>query len=220
MGGDANRFSRVLSGDPVHAAFHPLKMCIRDRQRLVPLLSSELIRFYYGTDLIGSEVGAAAKNVVGIAAGMLDGLDPVSYTHLSLSWLDGKFYPDQLPYDIWAAQYFTECQYSGQYGMWQYTSSGSVPGIQGGVDMNECYQDYPKAIKEKGLNGFDKPTPAPEPEPAKTADVYYRVRTKADGWLPEVKNLEDYAGFTGDVYKRQVLEGRKTLGMLIKMLRC
>ena len=72
--------------------------------------------------------------------------------------------------------------------MWQYTSSGSVPGIQGGVDMNECYQDYPKAIKEKGLNGFNKPTPAPAPEPAKTVDVYYRVRTKADGWL-EVKTL-------------------------------
>ena len=70
--------------------------------------------------------------------------------YASLNWLDSKFYPDQLPYDIWAAQYFTECQYSGQYGMWQYTSSGSVPGIQGGVDMNECYQDYPKAIKEKG----------------------------------------------------------------------
>ena len=74
--------------------------------------------------------------------------------YASLSWLDGKFYPDQLPYDIWAAQYFTECQYSGQYGMWQYTSSGSVPGIQGGVDMNECYQDYPKIIKGNHLNGF------------------------------------------------------------------
>ena len=36
--------------------------------------SSELIRFYYGTDLIGNEIGAAAKNVIGIAAGMLEGL--------------------------------------------------------------------------------------------------------------------------------------------------
>ena len=36
--------------------------------------SSELIRFYYGSDLIGNEIGAAAKNVVGIAAGLLDGL--------------------------------------------------------------------------------------------------------------------------------------------------
>lgn len=34
---------------------------------------SPLIRFYYGDDIIGSEIGAAAKNVMGIAAGMLDG---------------------------------------------------------------------------------------------------------------------------------------------------
>ncbi|MBE5756450.1 MAG: glycerol-3-phosphate dehydrogenase [Clostridiales bacterium] len=34
---------------------------------------SNLIRFYYGDDIIGSEIGAAAKNVMGIAAGMLDG---------------------------------------------------------------------------------------------------------------------------------------------------
>ena len=40
---------------------------------LVDSFSSELIRFYYGEDLLGSEIGAAAKNVIGIAAGMLDG---------------------------------------------------------------------------------------------------------------------------------------------------
>lgn len=40
---------------------------------LVHALSGGCIRFYYGTDIIGSEVGAAAKNVMGIAAGMLDG---------------------------------------------------------------------------------------------------------------------------------------------------
>lgn len=40
---------------------------------LADAFRSELIRFYYGDDLIGSEIGAAAKNVMGIAAGMLDG---------------------------------------------------------------------------------------------------------------------------------------------------
>ena len=40
---------------------------------LVDEFSSDLIRFYYGSDLIGNEIGAAAKNVIGIAAGMLDG---------------------------------------------------------------------------------------------------------------------------------------------------
>lgn len=41
---------------------------------LISEFSSELIRFYYGEDLLGNEIGAASKNVVGIAAGALDGL--------------------------------------------------------------------------------------------------------------------------------------------------
>ncbi len=41
---------------------------------LADTFRSDLIRFYYGDDLIGSELGAAAKNVMGIAAGMLDGV--------------------------------------------------------------------------------------------------------------------------------------------------
>ena len=45
------------------------------KEELISAFSSDLIRFYYGTDLIGNEIGAAAKNVIGIAAGMLDGLD-------------------------------------------------------------------------------------------------------------------------------------------------
>ena len=42
---------------------------------LIKNFSSNMIRFYYGTDLIGSEIGAAAKNVIGIAAGILDGMN-------------------------------------------------------------------------------------------------------------------------------------------------
>ena len=45
------------------------------KRRLVHAFSSGLIRFYYGGDMIGNEVGAAAKNVVGIAAGFLDGVE-------------------------------------------------------------------------------------------------------------------------------------------------
>ena len=43
-------------------------------KKIVEEFNSSLIRFYYGQDLIGNEIGAAAKNVIGIAAGMLDGL--------------------------------------------------------------------------------------------------------------------------------------------------
>ena len=43
------------------------------KRYLIDEFSSELIRFYFGKDLIGNEIGAAAKNVIGIAAGLLDG---------------------------------------------------------------------------------------------------------------------------------------------------
>lgn len=42
---------------------------------LANYFNSELIRVYYGSDLTGNEIGAALKNVIGIAAGILDGLN-------------------------------------------------------------------------------------------------------------------------------------------------
>jgi len=45
---------------------------------LIKDLRSDLIRYYQGHDMIGTEIGAAAKNVMGIAAGMLDGANMAS----------------------------------------------------------------------------------------------------------------------------------------------
>ena len=43
------------------------------KEQIVSAFGSDLVRFYYGTDLIGNEIGAATKNIIGIGAGMLDG---------------------------------------------------------------------------------------------------------------------------------------------------
>lgn len=43
-------------------------------ERIVDYFKSPLIRFYYGNDIIGTEIGAASKNVMGIVAGVLDGM--------------------------------------------------------------------------------------------------------------------------------------------------
>ena len=45
-------------------------------------------------------------------------------------------------YHIWVAQYNDELTYKGRYDIWQYTSSGSVAGIKGKVDMNIAYRTY------------------------------------------------------------------------------
>lgn len=49
----------------------------------------------------------------------------------------------------WVAKYSTEkpTGISGTYDMWQYSSKGSIPGINGRVDMNICYRDFPAEIK-------------------------------------------------------------------------
>lgn len=53
-------------------------------------------------------------------------------------------------YDVWLAEWRPAPTYSGNFGIWQYTSEGKVSGIRGDVDLNICYRDYRKIIKEGG----------------------------------------------------------------------
>ncbi|MCM1506940.1 MAG: D-Ala-D-Ala carboxypeptidase family metallohydrolase [Ruminococcus flavefaciens] len=46
--------------------------------------------------------------------------------------------------------------YSGDYGLWQYSWTGRIEGISSDVDLDYAYQDYPTIIKNAGLNGFKK----------------------------------------------------------------
>lgn len=52
----------IMDGEDAKTTADVIKMC-----------SSDLIRLYQGDDMLGVEIGGAAKNVIGIAAGMLDG---------------------------------------------------------------------------------------------------------------------------------------------------
>ena len=58
----------------------------------------------------------------------------------------------RLPYDLWFAQYASAPSITGM-AMWQYTSTGKVPGISGDCDKDYSYKDYGK--------GTAKPGPAP-----------------------------------------------------------
>lgn len=59
-------------------------------------------------------------------------------------------------YTIWLADYRLLPNKTLKRDMHQYTSSGTVSGISGGVDLSRCYVDFPTVIKNAGLNGFDK----------------------------------------------------------------
>lgn len=58
-------------------------------------------------------------------------------------------------YDIWVAHIgVSKPNFSGKYGMWQYSHTGSVSGISGNVDLNYSYKYYPAIMKKNKLNGY------------------------------------------------------------------
>lgn len=56
-------------------------------------------------------------------------------------------------WDKWVAQYYSECQYQGNYGIWQFTDSWNIAGQN--FDGDWAYKDYPSIIK--AMNGEKEP---------------------------------------------------------------
>lgn len=56
-----------------------------------------------------------------------------NYSALTYSYLNSNKIKK---YNIWVAQWHSVCNYKGKYMMWQYTSSGKIPGINGRVDIS------------------------------------------------------------------------------------
>ena len=74
------------------------------------------------------------------------GYYPMVYS--SKNWMTGKI--AATPYDKWIAQYNTVCEYPNP-AFWQFTSSGTVPGIDGRVDLNYQFKDYSNLIVANGF---------------------------------------------------------------------
>lgn len=63
--------------------------------------------------------------------------------YASRSWYYTKLNMERLnDYTIWLAEYRQTPLYDEHYEMWQYTSKGSVAGIEGNVDLNVSYLGY------------------------------------------------------------------------------
>jgi len=71
----------------------------------------------------------------------------------------------ELKYRIWVAQYAAYVtdrpDYTGKYAMWQYTNQGSVPGIDGPVDLDMAYFGYSEtaSAQQEGAAGHVEADP-------------------------------------------------------------
>lgn len=78
--------------------------------------------------------------------------------YASTSWLVNKLDTAVLgkKYTLWKADYRINYDKTVPCDMHQHTSSATVAGIGGRVDMSSCYVDFASVIKKAGLNGFAK----------------------------------------------------------------
>ncbi|MCC6093965.1 MAG: LysM peptidoglycan-binding domain-containing protein [Eubacterium sp.] len=111
-------------------------------------------------------------------------------------------------YCYWCAQWADACSYEDSCGIWQHSSNGSVPGINGRVDMDWSYQDFPTVIIGGGFNGYSKSADdTPTPVASKTVDeLAHEVLAGNWGNGEDRKNRLTAAGYDYDSVQSEVNE--------------
>lgn len=126
------------------------------------------------------------------------------------SFLETNFTKELLErYSVWVAHTgVSKTNYSHPYGIWQYSHNGKIDGINGAVDLNYSYTDYPDLIRSAGKNGY-----IPNDD---TQYILHTVRKNESLWsisekylgngtrYPEIKVLNNLS--TDTIYEGQVLK--------------
>lgn len=100
-----------------------------------------------------------------------------------LKWETSKL---EKHYKIWVSQYanIEKTDYAGEFCMWQCSSTGSVPGIEGDVDLNIAYFDYEKVAEPLSGTAAEKVT-------VSVADTMDFIETDEIVTAKNVTNLRD-----------------------------
>lgn len=110
-----------------------------------------------------SQFALGKKAVSDIIRAFMNALESDGYwvgLYMSAYYLENYVEDDiKERYALWIADYSANPpDYSGNYGMWQRSSTGLVSGISGNVDLDVCYIDYPDDMMNAGLNGYSPPS--------------------------------------------------------------
>lgn len=116
------------------------------------------------------------KNVSDIARAFCETLEDAGYFVGIYSGASAfrTYFDDDVKsrYSIWVAHWgVKKPSYDGNYGIWQRSATGSINGINGNVDLDTSYIDFPTLITSVGKNGYTAPTVTPVTPPKKTMEI-------------------------------------------------
>lgn len=167
-----------------------VNMAKSEAEHVIRLLKGYKLTYPVYLDLedAGTTARCSGKVIADMTETFCEAIKKAGYypgVYSNTSWFTKKLTDKRFDkYDKWVAQYNTECQYKGKYNMWQYSSKGKVDGINGSVDMNYCYVDYPKIIS--GASNTKPVSTATKPAGATTKPTSSTVTKTIDQWVDEV----------------------------------
>ena len=186
---EANYKGAKAAGIPIGAYYFVGKDCVTaaagkaDAERFLQILKGKQLEYPVYMDN-EAQPASAKTGITEAAIAFCEMMEDVGYFvgiyGSAVSGFKERMDDSKLtPYARWVAQYASKCSYKGDYGIWQYSSKGSVDGISGNVDLDYGYIDYPSIIKSGGFNGYTKES---TPAPAASSDRD-RIVAQARAWL-------------------------------------
>lgn len=151
--------------------FRGVEAGFADAQRFIKILDG--LKFEYPVFLdIEAQENRYKEQITDAATAFCNMLESAGY-FVGIYASDISGFKDKLNHDRiasyahWVARYGKEPEVCKNFGIWQYSSKGRVPGIIGSVDLDLSSVDYAKTITEKGFNGYDKPVKKTKKKEAK-----------------------------------------------------
>ena len=178
-----NKFERNYTnakavGMPIGAYWYSYATSVADAKKeaevCLSILKGKQFEYPIYYDLEDPSMTGCGKSVLTqIATTFCETLESAGYyvgIYSNPNWLKNYLnYNTVKKYTLWLAHWGVS-EPSYECGLWQYSSSGSVSGISGRVDMNWGYQDFPTEIKNGKFNGFGEAAKPVQPvEPSKPA---------------------------------------------------
>ena len=170
---------------------------------------------YLDLEEAGTEQGAVDR--AGVFGDIVEGAGYWCGVYANLNWWENHLQGLER-FTKWVAQYYKECEYTGaNLDIWQYTSQGRMDGIDGNVDMNECYRDFPAEILGEPV----APMLPPAVKPAKktVAELVEEVLDGKWGNGDDRKNRLTAAGYDYEAVQNAVnakLEAKKEVWHIIQ----
>ncbi|RNL41362.1 hypothetical protein DMP06_01885, partial [Slackia equolifaciens] len=111
-----------------------------------------------GIDDQGNEKLASNSDLLAMTKAFASIIESAGYdvgVYANLNWWNNYLTSSEYnQWDRWVAQYNAQCDYTGEYSMWQCMSNGGVDGISGNIDINFWFGDSLEAtgLIQEGSN--------------------------------------------------------------------